>query len=120
MLKHATGYYSNLFGPADDHDLHIDNNVWHELPQVYDSENEELCRPFSEKEIKDALFQMEKNKAAGPDKIPIEFYQNCWDIIKKDIVQLFADFHEGKVNISRINYGIITLLPKKADASIIQ
>jgi hypothetical protein len=71
-------------------------------------------------EIKMALFQTEKNKAAGPDKIPIEFYQACWDIVKKDIIQLLADFHVGKVDISRINYGIITLLSKVVDASKIQ
>ena len=63
---------------------------------------------------------MEKNKAAGPDSIPIEFYQACWKIIKKDIVQLFADFHQGKIDIRRINYGIITLLPKISDAARIQ
>jgi hypothetical protein len=63
---------------------------------------------------------MEKNKAAGSDNIPIEFYQACWHIIKEDIVQLFSDFHQGKVDISRINYDIITLLPKIYDASKIQ
>jgi hypothetical protein len=63
---------------------------------------------------------MEKNKAAGPDKIPIEFYKTCWNIVKEDIVQLFDDFYEGKIDISRINYGIITLLPKITDASKIQ
>ena len=36
-----------------------------------------------------------KNKAAGPDKIPIEFHQVCWEVIKEDIIQLFHDFHEG-------------------------
>jgi hypothetical protein len=30
-------------------------------------ENENLCRPFTEKEIETASFQMEHNKAAGPD-----------------------------------------------------
>ena len=63
---------------------------------------------------------MEKHKAAGPDKIPIEFHQTCWDIVKNDIIQLFADFHDGKVDISRINYGVITLLPKVFDAARIQ
>jgi hypothetical protein len=63
------------------------------------------------------FFKWEKNKAAGPDKIPIEFYQACWSIAKSDIIQLFSDFHDGRVNISRINYGIITLLPKVDDAS---
>lgn len=63
---------------------------------------------------------MEKHKAAGPDKIPIEFYQVCWDIVKHDIMQLFDDFHKGKVDICRINCGVITLLPKVSDAARIQ
>ena len=79
-----------------------------------------LTKPFSETEIKAALFQMERNKAAGPDKIPIEFYQHCWDIIKEDILELFRDFHEGRLDVSRLNYGIITLLPKTQDAKKIQ
>jgi hypothetical protein len=71
-------------------------------------------------QIKDALFLIEKNKATGPDKIPIEFYQSCWDIVKVDTTQLFADFHNEKVNISRINNGVVTLLPKISEATKIQ
>jgi hypothetical protein len=63
---------------------------------------------------------METNKAAGPDKIPIEFYQTCWKTVKYDIIHLFDDFFKEKVDISRINYGIILLLPMKSDASTIQ
>ena len=44
-------------------------------------ENEFLCDEFSEKEIRDAVFQMEHNKAPGPDGFPADFYQfflaNC-------------------------------------------
>jgi hypothetical protein len=29
---------------------------------------------------------MEKNKAAGPDGIPVEFYQHSWNIIKLDML----------------------------------
>jgi hypothetical protein len=116
LLQHATDYYTNLFGPEDDHNIHIDPDLWSELPQVSIDENDEFCKPFSESEIKNALFQMETNKGAGLDKIPIEFYQTCWDAVKTDIIQLFDDFHAEKVNISRINYGIIALLPKKSDA----
>jgi hypothetical protein len=90
------------------------------MEHVTKLENEELCKPFSETEIKGALFQMEKNKAVGPDKIPIEFYQSCWEIVRTNIIQLFSDFLDDKVDISRMNYGIITLLPKVSDASKIQ
>jgi hypothetical protein len=94
--------------------------VWEELAHVTNEENDESCKPFSKNEIKEALFLMEKNKAIGPDKIPIEFYQSCWEIVKDDILQLFVDFHNDKLNISRINYGIITLLSKITEATKIQ
>jgi hypothetical protein len=76
--------------------------------KLNEEDNEILCKPFTVEEIKYALFQMECNKVVGPDSIPIEFFQTCWEIVKVDIVELFNDFHEGKLNVSRINYGIIT------------
>ena len=63
---------------------------------------------------------METNKMAGPDKIPVEFYQACWGFIKSDILELFSEFHEGGLNVSRLNYGIITLLPKIKEAAKLQ
>jgi hypothetical protein len=88
-LKRASDYYAELFGPAQEFDIQIDPSIWDNLPQLSEEENEILCSPFSKKEIKAALFQMEKNKAVGPDKISIEFYQSCWDIIREDIIQFF-------------------------------
>jgi hypothetical protein len=119
LLSHATEYYSDLFGPGVDHNIHMNQSLWATLETISESNNKDLCKPFSKSEIKDALFQMDRNKAAGPDKIPIEFYQTCWHIVKEDIIQLFADFHSDQVNI-RLNYGIITLLSKVSDASRIQ
>uniref|UniRef100_A0A0A9C160 Uncharacterized protein n=1 Tax=Arundo donax TaxID=35708 RepID=A0A0A9C160_ARUDO len=95
----------------------LDPNLWSNSKNINEEDNAILCRPFSESKIKDALFQMERNKITGPDSIPIEFYQTCWDIIKEDIVQLFNDFHDGELDISRLNYDIITLLPKIAETS---
>jgi len=120
LLNHATEYYTELFGPVDDHNIHIDSSLWGELEQVSEEENQMLTRPFSEPKIKEALFQMEKNKAAGPDKIPIEFFQACWSIVKIDVAKIFEEFYNDTIDISRINYGIITLLPKVSEASKIQ
>jgi hypothetical protein len=120
IFLHATEYYSGLFGPAPGNMFQIDREVWDGLEQLNELDNNVLCDHFSEKEIKEALFQMEKNKAAGPDSIPAEFYQICWDIVKNDIVSLFQDFHAGHLDVSRLNYGIITLLPKIKEATKIQ
>ncbi|KAL5673010.1 hypothetical protein ACJX0J_017316, partial [Zea mays] len=58
---------------------------------------------FNEVEIKNAMFQMEKNKAAGPDNIPMEFHQVCWDIIKGDIINLFQDLHNENLDATKIH-----------------
>jgi hypothetical protein len=52
------------------------------------------------------------NKAPGPDGFPAEFYQAFWEVIKGDLMALFNDFHEGKLPLYSLNFGIITLLPK--------
>lgn len=57
--------------------------LWKPHEKATSMDNESLCRPFSESEIKKALFMMETNKAADPDNIPIEFFQSCWEIVKK-------------------------------------
>jgi hypothetical protein len=45
---------------------------------VTEQETEFLMAKFTEKEIHDAVFQMEPNKAPGPDGFPVEFYQFFW------------------------------------------
>jgi hypothetical protein len=120
LLKHATNYYKELFGPGIGNTIPLDPRMWKDNEKVNEEDNNTLTQPFSEEEVKHALFQMEQNKAAGPDCIPIEFYQKCWGVVKYDILDLFKEFYEGILNLDRINYGVITLLPKVADANVIQ
>lgn len=55
---------------------------------------------------------MEKNTAPDPDHIPIEFFQACWTLVKADILSLFFEILEHHLNIGRVNYGTISLIPK--------
>ena len=79
-------------------------------------ENEFLTAPFSEHEIRETLFQMEYNKTPGPDGFPAKFYQYFWDVIKPDLLLLFHDFHCGRLPLHSLDFGVVTLLPKKSDA----
>lgn len=45
-----------------------------DIPQVSDGENEILTESFTEKEVRDAIFQMKHNKALGLDGFLAEFY----------------------------------------------
>lgn len=94
-----------------------------------EQDNEFLTQGFSMEEIKDVVFSMEHSKASGrPDGFPIEFYQNFWEIVNWDLKELFDDFHKGELDdfhkgelsVERLNYGIITLVPKSKDCSSIQ
>jgi hypothetical protein len=67
---------------------------------VTSEENYEMTKQFQE-EIKRAIFQMEKKKATGPDGMPVEFYQTCWEFIKDDISDLFSNFYVGSLDIKK-------------------
>ena len=109
-----------LFGPTPRNAFPLDPDLWHDNEKLSEEENDELTKPLTKQEVKVALFQMEKNKAVGPDRIPIEFYQYCSNANKGDIMDLFFECHQDLLNVSRQNYRIITLLPKVQEAEKIQ
>ena len=83
-------------------------------------DNELLTSEFTESEVKNSIFQMEHNKAPGPDGFPAEFYQVFFEVIKDDLMALFTDFHNEDLNLFSLNFGIITLIPKVQEATKIQ
>jgi hypothetical protein len=91
-----------------------------DILQVTQEENDILIGPFTESEVRAAVFQMEHNKALGPDGFPAEFYQVFWGIIKDDLLRLFSDFHREALDLYSLNFGIITLIPKTQNATKIQ
>ena len=120
LKEHITSYYRNLFGPSEDSLISLDESQTEDIPQVLNLENEFLTKPFTHEEVRAAIFQMEHNKASGPDGFPLEFYQVFWGLIKDDLMALFSDFYQGTLPLNRLNFGNIILLPKKKDARVIQ
>jgi hypothetical protein len=64
--------------------------------------------------------QMEQNKDPGLDGFPTYFYQHFWDVIKDDLMTMFAQLQSGELPLFWLNFGVITLLPKKEDACRIE
>jgi hypothetical protein len=97
LMTYITQFYKTLFGPSDDDNFSLDENRVNDIPQISAEDNEKLTAVFTEKEVKEAIFQMKHNKAPGPDGFPVEFYQVFWEIIKGDLMALFKQFHERKL-----------------------
>jgi hypothetical protein len=91
-----------------------------DIPQVSVEENDLLTAPYTEEEVRNAIFLMEHNKAPGPDGFPAEFYQTFWDTIRVDLMDLFSSHHAGQLELFRLNFGEIILLPKVNEAERIQ
>jgi hypothetical protein len=75
-------------------------------------EAESLIKLFSEQEIKAALDDMKTNSAPGPDGLPVEFYKCFSDQVREPVMKMFKKFYVGDLNLSRLNYGLISLIPK--------
>lgn len=119
LKEYITKFYKDLFGPPEDNHFSL-NNRRDDIPQVSQPENEFLMAPFTEKEIREAIFSMEHNKAPGPDGFPVEFYQHFWEVIKGDLINMFHDLHSGDLPLFSLNFGVISLLPKTREANKIQ
>jgi hypothetical protein len=75
---------------------------------------------FSLEEIEHDVFGMKPNKATGPYGFNAEVCQKNRNLIKIDIKNIFDKFQAGDLDISRFNYGVVTLIPKGKDADCIK
>jgi hypothetical protein len=59
---------------------------------------------------------MNRDKAPGPDGFSMGFFQDCWDVIKINIMRIFCDFHGPSKFEKSLNASFIALIPKKSGA----
>jgi hypothetical protein len=46
------------------------------------------------------------------------FYQKFWDLVKDDLLDLFSDFYQDKLDLYKLNFALITIIPKEKDARV--
>jgi hypothetical protein len=63
---------------------------------------------------------MGADKAPGPDGFSMGFYQECWDIVKSDIMQLVQGFIQGKVKMAKLNQAAVFLIPNKGNPQTVK
>ena len=76
-----------------------------------------LQAPYTPQEIKLAFMSLPKNKAPGPDGYPGEFFISHWNIVGADMIKAVGEFLQTGQLLQQWNSTILTLVPKKTNAS---
>jgi hypothetical protein len=80
----------------------------------------ELVKLFSMEEIENAIKHTKTNTAPGPDGFLVQFYKTFWPKVKELLKEMLDDMATGRLNLGRLNYGVIILIPKIKDANTIR
>jgi hypothetical protein len=87
------------------------NNLAFDLLDVEEASRLELL--FEEREVFEVVKGMNRDKASDRDRFSMAFFQDCWDMIKADIMGVFSYFHARCKFEKSLNATLIALIPKK-------
>ena len=68
--------------------------------------------PFEEREVREVIKGMNRDKAPGPDGFSLAFFQDCWEVDKEDFMAVFDEFYARGKFVKSINSTFISLIPK--------
>ncbi|CAN1165788.1 Transposon TX1 uncharacterized 149 kDa protein [Linum perenne] len=110
VKQHINNFVQNLFtSPTEFGSVNLTND----LPQVITPEmNNELTKPPTAEEIKEAVFSLGPNKSPGPDGFSGNFYRKYWGIIGPQICQEVGCFFRDTRMPSGWNDTHLVIIPK--------
>ncbi|KAL0420738.1 UNVERIFIED_CONTAM: hypothetical protein Slati_3096700 [Sesamum latifolium] len=74
-------------------------------------EAQTLIRPFTREEVKADLFDIEEDRAPGPDGYSSGFFKVAWPIIGDEVTRAVLDFFATGRLLKQVNATLLTLIP---------
>ncbi|KAL5565121.1 hypothetical protein UlMin_028285 [Ulmus minor] len=105
-------YFNNIF---QSNCLTMDqiNLVTDSIPtRVSPKMNNCLLKPFTEDDVKAAVFGMSPTKAPGFDGMSALFFQKYWQFVGQDVIRTCLGLLNSSCNMGMLNKTIISLIPK--------
>jgi hypothetical protein len=112
----STDYYRELFKFEERADVRSEGSFFTNSEKVSADEKLTLEQSFCEDEIKKAITESYSDGTPGPDGFSIMFYQQLWEVIKEDLMATKHSFYFGDLDLYRINFASVTLIPKEDGA----
>ncbi|GJW05972.1 ribonuclease H-like domain-containing protein [Tanacetum coccineum] len=114
MCETFTGRQSGMAKMQDDKNSSLSIN----------EEAEEMVKEVSDKEIKEAMFDIEDNRAPGPDGFSSVFFKKACNVVGRDVYAAIKEFFSNRQMLGELNATLITLVyggrigPKRCDMKI--
>lgn len=115
----SKNFFSNLFESSKLSDNSISKISERCYVILFEQSKEMLSNPLSRDEIKRATFDLRKLKAPRPDGFQAGFYQNYWDLVGNEILDVVEEFFNSHLSLKHINQTLITLIPKVKNHEVI-
>jgi hypothetical protein len=109
ISSHIANFYESLFSEPLCWRPRLDNLDFDVLNM---DEAVKLEDPFEEREVREVINSLDRDKAPGPDGFSMAFFQDCWEVVKGDFMAVFEDFHSHGKFVKSINSTFISLIPK--------
>jgi hypothetical protein len=115
----AEEFYKKLLGTSQmGFSDEFATRITHLISPIVPAESAALLeKPVTAEEIKKTMFSMPLNKAPGPDGFTTEFFKSSWSVVGEDVVAAIQSFFESGLLLKELNATILTLVPKKPNAS---
>jgi hypothetical protein len=86
MRDHVLQFYRNIFRELEVWRPHVDGLSF---AFIRDDEQVLLERRFEKEEIVQVLKDFQDDKASGPDGFTMAFFEKCWRVVEKDVMDFF-------------------------------
>lgn len=120
LSAHIYEFYSSLLSERPPSGISFDPGAWVGNQSVSLPDMETLSSPISCEEIDVAISSSKSNSAPDPDGFTIPFFKKFWPALKLLIYAICIGFCLGTVDISRLNYACLSLIPKVKGADHIR
>jgi hypothetical protein len=109
ISNHIVNFYESLFSEPLSWRPRVDNL---EFDVLSTDEVSSLEEPFEEREVREVIKGMDRDKALGLDGFSLAFFQDCWEVVKGDFMEVFTDFRAQGKFVKSINSTFISFIPK--------
>ncbi|GKU98550.1 hypothetical protein SLEP1_g11542 [Rubroshorea leprosula] len=80
--------------------------------RIFAKENNSLTTPFTEEEIKTAVWDCESSKAPRPNGFNFKFIKSEWETIKGDVIGFLQEFQKNGKLVKGLYTSFIVMVPK--------